>query len=185
MKCGCLRTSPEVEMLSTPARFYFWGVHGIFGEVLFTATWEYVVHRGLQLKGFSSLWSFLNYGLGTLLVEALHEFLVALKFPLIIRLVIYVLLLYLWEFTAGLLLLQFKACPWDYSQFDYNFMGLITLEYFPFWLIAASYFELIYLYMKQIGDMPLQRKPVIYYHYSHCLLRRMGLTPYSGLSKED
>ena len=168
-------------MLPTPARFYFWGVHGMFGEVLFTATWEFVVTRQLHLKGFSSLWSFFNYGLGTLLTETAHEFLVALKVPLIIRLIVYVLLLYIWEFTAGMILRQFEACPWDYSQFDYNFMGLITLEYAPFWLIAAGYFELIYYCMKQIGDRASQKDQVIYHHYSHKLLRRIGIRPYHSV----
>ena len=161
-----------------PARFYFWGVHGMFGEVLFTATWEHIVSRELHLKGFSSLWSFFNYGLGTLMAEAYHEFLVALKVPLIIRLVIYVLLLYVWEFTAGMILRQFEACPWDYSQFDYNFMGLVTLEYAPFWLIATSYFELIYYYMKQIDERPSWKKQIVYHHYSHNALRRIGIKPF-------
>ena len=162
-------------MLPTPARFYFWGVHGIFGEVLFTATWEYVVSRELHLKGFSSLWSFFNYGFGTLLAEAFHEFLVALKVPLIIRLIVYVLLLYTWEFTAGMILRQFEACPWDYSQFDYNFMGVITLEYAPCWLIATAYFELIYYYMKQIDERPSWKKQIVYHHYFHNPLRRIGI----------
>lgn len=172
-------------MLPTPARFYFWGVHGMFGEVLFTAIWEYVVSRGLHLKGFSSLWSFFNYGLGTLLTEALHEFLVALNVPLIIRLFTYVLVLYVWEFTAGMILRQFEACPWDYSQFDYNFMGLITLEYAPFWLIAAVYFELIYYYMKQIGERPSWKKEIVYHHYSHCVLRRIGIKPYCFSNRRE
>ena len=45
--------------------------------------------------------------------------------------------IYLWEFSAGLLLRQFGACPWDYSPFDFDFFGLITLEYAPAWFIGA------------------------------------------------
>ena len=167
-------------MLPLPARLYFWGVHGIFGEVLFTALWEHIVSRKLHLKGFSSLWSFLNYGFGTLMAETIHEFLVALKVPLIARLFAYVAALYAWEFTAGVILRQFGACPWDYSQFDYNFMGLITLEYAPFWLVATAYFELIFYYMKRIDEMPSWRKDIVYHHYSHDALRKIGIKPTWG-----
>jgi len=164
-------------MLPTLTRLYFWGVHGMFGEVVFTAMWEYIVTGGLHLKGFSSLWSFVNYGFGTLLAEALHEFLVALKIPFIIRLFLYMLVAYFWEFSAGLVLHQFDACPWDYTDFEYDLMGLITLEYAPAWLGAAAYFELLYNCMKKIDQRPSWKKQVTYYHFSHPLLRKIGITP--------
>ena len=50
---------------------------------------------------------------------------------------LYVVIAFSWEFTTGLILRQFDACPWDYSHYPYNFMGLITLEYAPGWLFLA------------------------------------------------
>jgi len=164
-------------MLPTFARLYFWGVHGMFGEVVFTAVWEYIVTGALHLKGFSSLWSFCNYGFGTLLAESLHEFLVALRMPFVIRLILYVLVAYSWEFTAGLILRQYDACPWDYTEFEYDFMGLITLEYAPAWLGAAVYFEWLYGYMKGVDERASWKKNLTYDHYSHPLLRKIGITP--------
>jgi hypothetical protein len=43
-----------------------------------------------------------------------------------IRTPLYVLVLYIWELS--LVLQQFDACSWYYSHYDYNFMGLITLD---------------------------------------------------------
>ena len=55
-------------MLPWPYRLYFWAVHGVCSEVVFTAIWEFVVGGSWALKGYSSLWSILTYGLGTFLV---------------------------------------------------------------------------------------------------------------------
>ncbi|KAL6477906.1 hypothetical protein MHYP_G00137410 [Metynnis hypsauchen] len=59
----------------------------------------------------------------------------------LLRCIIYTLWTYLWEFGTGLLLRQFNACPWDYSEFKYNFMGLITAEYAVPWFCASFIVE--------------------------------------------
>ena len=43
----------------------------------------------------------------------------------------------------GWVLRQFDACPWDYTEFDGDFMGLVTLEYAPFWYIGVIIAEQI------------------------------------------
>ena len=48
-----------------------------------------------------------------------------------------------WEFGCGVILSHFHTYLWGYSEFHYNFMGLITLEYAPLWLMGGVYFELL------------------------------------------
>ena len=112
-------------MLPYLARLYFWGIHGIFAEIVFTSVWEYVVTGDLALKGVSSIWAFFIYGLGTLLLaELICDILTAWKVHLLVRCSIYVLFTYIWEFSFGLILSYFGMCPWDYSAFDYNLLAL-------------------------------------------------------------
>ena len=142
-------------MLPGPYRLYFWGVHGIFAEVVFTSVWEFVVTGKWSLMGVSSIWSFLTYGFGTFyLAEYLHESLYKLKVPLLVRCCAYVCVAYAWEFSCGALLRFFDACPWDYTPFEYDFMGLITLEYAPLWFAAGLYFEFVIRKMKQLEAIP-------------------------------
>ena len=142
-------------MLPWPYRLYFWSVHGMFGEVVFTGLWEFVVTGNWTLIGFSSLWSFLTYGLGTFFgLEYLHGYLTSQRVPLLFRCVIYVLMAYVWEFSFGFILSHFNACPWDYTDFDYDFMGLITLEYAPMWFLGGLYFELIMSMMTSLEQIP-------------------------------
>ena len=146
-------------MLPWPYRLYFWGVHGVFAEVVFTAVWEFVVGGSLRLMGMSSLWSFLVYGLGTFAgAELARKLMLARRVPTWARCLAYVPLVYTWEFSCGAILSHFDACPWDYSEFDYDFMGLITLEYAPLWLIGGAYFELIMLSMSSLEQKPLWRR---------------------------
>ena len=149
----------RAEMLPWKARLYFWGIHGIFAEIVFTGVWEFAVTGKLSLMGVSSLWSFFTYGLGTFLVaEPLHEILLSLKFNILTRCSVYVVVTFIWEFTIGAILSYFGACPWDYTNFDYDVMGLITMEYAPAWFFAGLYFEMIYSYMKSIEKVPSWKK---------------------------
>ena len=142
-------------MLPWAQRLYFWGVHGIFAEVMFTGIWELVVSGNWRLMGVSSIWSFLNYGLGTfLMAEGGHNLLVSCRVPLLFRCMIYVIFTYIWEFSCGLVLDIFDARPWDYTDFDYDVMGLITMEYIPVWFFAGLYFEFIMSVMKNVAPIP-------------------------------
>lgn len=147
-------------MLPWPYRLYFWGVHGVFAEIVFTATWELVVGGNPQLMGQSSIWSFFIYGLGTFCgAEQVRSVLLARGISLPLRCLLYIPTVYMWEFCCGILLRLFDACPWDYSNFDYNVMGLITLEYAPFWLLGGAYFEFIISCMSVVEKQsPWRRK---------------------------
>jgi len=145
-------------MLPWLYRLYFWGVHGVFAEVVFTGIWEFVMTGNWKLMGVSSIWSFLIYGVGTFLVaELVHKSQLG-KIPLLLRGVAYVFLTYFWEFTCGLVLDYFNARSWDYSAFDYNIWGLITLEYIPVWYFAGIYCEGIQTVMKSLEPSPLWKR---------------------------
>ena len=138
-------------MLPWKYRLYFWGVHGVFVEVVFTAIWELVAGGNPRLMGKSSLWSFLIYGLGAFFgAELLREMMIARRVPLWARCFLYIPLTYCWEFLTGAVLRLFGACPWDYSQFDYDVMGLITMEYAPLWLMGGVYFEFLMSCMTEV-----------------------------------
>ena len=142
-------------MLPWPYRLYFWGVHGVFAEVVFTASWEFVVGGSWTLKGDSSIWSFFTYGLGTFIGgECCYRYLVSRHVPLLARCVTLVAMAYAWEFATGAVLSYFNACPWDYTPFDYDVMGLITLEYAPVWFLAGLYFECIMSVMTSLEEIP-------------------------------
>lgn len=122
--------------LSIWVRFYIYAIHGYFSEVMFTAAWEFVVNQNWKFPGNTSVWSLFIYGGSSLVMEQMYLRLNG-KVPLLVRLLMYSMWIYLWEFSTGLLLTQFNACPWDYTPFEWDFLGLITLEYFPFWMLGT------------------------------------------------
>ncbi|XP_061115848.1 transmembrane protein 229b [Conger conger] len=128
------------EPLTVLSRWYLYAIHGYFCEVMFTAAWEFAAHRNWKFPGVTSVWALFIYGTCILIVEHMYLRLRG-RCPTLLRCLIYTLWTYLWEFGTGLLLRQFNACPWDYSQFQYNFMGLITAEYALPWFCASFIVE--------------------------------------------
>ncbi len=107
--------------------------------------------------GVSSIWSFFIYGFGTFIAgEVVRKHMG--KVSLLLRGVVYVIITYLWEFSWGLLLDYFNARSWDYSEFRFNIMGLITLEYIPVWYFAALYGEAIQSVMESLEPKPLWKR---------------------------
>lgn len=128
--------------LSIFVRFYIYAIHGYFTEVMFTAGWEFVVSVNWKFPGCTSVWSLLIYGASTLVIERMY-LLLKDHCPVLIRGVIYTSWIYTWELSTGYILKQFDACPWDYSPFEADFMGLVTLEYLPAWYILSIMSEQI------------------------------------------
>ncbi|XP_052827617.1 transmembrane protein 229B [Octopus bimaculoides] len=131
--------------LSLPMRFYIYAIHGYFIEVMFTAAWEFVVNMNVKFPGNTSVWSLLIYGVAILVVEQIHYRLQD-TVPLLCRGLIYMLWTYLWEFSTGYILTRFDACPWDYDNFDWDIMGLVTLEYAPLWFFGGILTEKILIF---------------------------------------
>uniref|UniRef100_K1Q242 UPF0698 transmembrane protein C14orf83 n=1 Tax=Magallana gigas TaxID=29159 RepID=K1Q242_MAGGI len=132
----------EVKPISIWWRFYVYAVHGYVTEIMFTALWEFVVNLNWKFPGNTSVWVLLIYGLSGLVVERMY-FQLRDRVPFVARILIYTLWTYLWEFSTGFVLKQFGACPWDYTPFHGDFMGIVTLEYAPLWFIGNILGELI------------------------------------------
>lgn len=126
--------------LTALSRWYLYAIHGYFCEVMFTAAWEFVVNCNWKFPGVTSVWALFIYGTCILIVEQMYLKLRG-RCPVLLRCIIYTLWTYLWEFGTGFLLRQFNACPWDYTEFRYNFMGLITAEYAVPWFCASFIVE--------------------------------------------
>ena len=128
------------------SKLMLYGMSGFFIEVMFTATWYFVdsatYSHGWKLHGCSSVWSFPIYGLSCLVVEKMFLSMDG-KVPLLLRGVVYLVWTYVWEFSTGLLLRQFNACPWDYEGYTYfNIMGLVTFDYAPLWYTGGLLLEM-------------------------------------------
>ncbi|MCJ8730787.1 hypothetical protein PDJAM_G00188360 [Pangasius djambal] len=134
---GYLNDQVTLSPLSPFARLYIYALHGCVCEVAFTAAWNWYYTRDQRLPGYTSLWSLLIYSLAIFFMEGLSAWLQRRHFLLLLRLTVYTLFIYLWEFSWGVLLRLLEACPWDYSHFKYNLMGLVTLEYAVPWAMAA------------------------------------------------
>ena len=121
------------------SKLIFYGLCGFFTEIVFTAVWYFVdssYKYGWTLHGCTSLWSFPMYALSILVLEKMFLMLKD-KVILPLRVVLYVAWTYAWEFSTGLFLRHFNACPWNYEAYtNYNIMGLITLDYAPLWALA-------------------------------------------------
>ncbi|XP_072292430.1 transmembrane protein 229B-like [Eucyclogobius newberryi] len=128
---------PPPTRLRPLARLYLYALHGLLCELLFTSAWDFLSVRDVRLRGHSSLWALPMYSTALFAVETLRRKLLNRHLPLPLRLTVYTSFIYLWEFLWGAGLSLVGACPWDYSSFTYNFKGLITLEYAPFWALGA------------------------------------------------
>ena len=134
------RMSADFAPVPAWIRFYLYGMHGFLDEIVFTSIFAFVESgfTDWSLKGHSSLSSFFIYGSCSFVTEQLYVFLYYKHgVPRLARIILYLGIAYSWEFIFGLILRQFDACPWDYSHYKYNFMGLITLEYAPGWLVLC------------------------------------------------
>ncbi|KAI4804844.1 hypothetical protein KUCAC02_026456 [Chaenocephalus aceratus] len=108
--------TPEAPVpLTALSRWYLYAIHGYFCEVMFTAAWEFVVNCNWKFPGVTSVWALFIYGTCILIVEQMYLQLRG-RCP-------------------------FNACPWDYSEFRYNFKGLITAEYAVPWFCASFIVE--------------------------------------------
>lgn len=124
---------------------------------MFTSLFNFVESsfRDWKFRGHSSLWSFFQYGFGSFVVEQMYlSWKGKWYLPMPVRGVLYVLWVYLWEFSWGIVLRHFNACPWDYSNRQWNVYGLITLQYFPVWYIASLYQELLSEYLLTLSKDP-------------------------------
>ena len=121
------------------ARFLIYGAIGWCLEVFFTGASAALFDRDRSATGKTYLWMFPIYGATALLLETLHDFMAV---PLALRALVYVLVIYVAEFTTGWALRRLLGrCPWDYTGHGLNLCGLVRLDYAPAWLLVALLFE--------------------------------------------
>jgi hypothetical protein len=124
---------------------------GVTAEVFFTAAMSVVNQSPLcnkpiiALAGTSYIWMAFIYGLIPILGILFHP--MAHPLPVWVRLPLYVIIIYIIEFTSGYVLQCITGhCPWHYTT-GLNIMGLVRLDYFPVWLLFAWLVERIYIFM--------------------------------------
>ncbi|KAE8585879.1 hypothetical protein XENTR_v10021491 [Xenopus tropicalis] len=128
------------EPLGLLSRFYIYAIHGYVCEILFTAVWDFVSSGDWRFQGVTSVWALFIYGTAMLGIE--HMYLVLQhRCSTVTRCLLYTLWAYLCELSSGSILKGLGACPWDYSHFRYNYQGLVTLEYAPFWFMGCIILE--------------------------------------------
>ena len=113
------------------------GILGWCLEITFTALHS-LQQRKFTLQGTTSLWMFPIYGCAAFIGPLSR--LLQKKHPLF-RGNLYMLGIFLVEFSTGLLLKKKDWCPWDYSDSPLNIHGVIRLDYAPLWLLAGLFFE--------------------------------------------
>lgn len=123
------------------ARFIGYGMLGWCIEVAFTGVSRFLHERDLRLTGQSYLWMLPIYGLGGMLLEAVHW--VCSGQPLPVRGAGYLVTIFAVEFSTGLLIRTVVGhSPWNYyGRTRWHVMGLIRLDYAPFWLAVGLGFE--------------------------------------------
>ena len=123
------------------SNFIICGLCGWCMECLWTGMGSIKNHRkDKTLSCHTSIWMFPIYGMAACLSPICKK----LKARnALFRGGIYATLIYIGEYTSGVILKKHSACPWDYSKAKFNYKGVIRLDYAPVWLLAGLFFEKI------------------------------------------
>ncbi len=87
--------------LSFFAKFYIYGLNGIFTEIVYTSIWDLFTTNKFRLMGISSVWAFVIYAIATCVIEFISPILISKHVIWPIRGIVYVIWTYLWEFSTG------------------------------------------------------------------------------------
>lgn len=117
--------------------FFICGLTGWCMEILFTS-FASLFHGDIRMTGNTSAWMFPIYGMAALIGPIYDRI---NHWPTVLRGIVYALVIMSGEFVSGMILKQFSACPWDYSDSLLNIGGVIRLDYLPFWVSAGLVFE--------------------------------------------
>lgn len=122
-------------------RYIIYGALGWCLEVFWTGLGS-LMQGDVKLTSQTYIWMFFIYGLAVLL-EPLHNRI--RNWPIIARGGVYALVIFSIEFSTGFLLrIILGVCPWDYSDSPFSIMGLIRLDFTPWWAIAGLLFEKVH-----------------------------------------
>lgn len=125
-------------MLELLQRVFSYGCLGLLVEVFFTGAVS-LYRRNWRATSQTYLWMLPIYGLGGVALEAVQN---TLQWHWVAMAFVYVPLIFAFEFVSGWILKKLIGrCPWDYGNSRYSVMGLIRLDYAPFWLLVALIFH--------------------------------------------
>lgn len=125
-------------------RFFLFALLGLLMEVFFTATGS-LLRGNWNLRGGTSPWMMLDYGLLGVLVLPISSRMKAWHFPLFARAAAYMVLIFVVEYISGMIFTHLLGLRiWDYSNKPLNLHGQITLTYTPYWLALGFFVEYLH-----------------------------------------
>lgn len=138
-------------------QFVAFGCLGTTTEIWFTAfrraidRWSQADSIDLSLAGHSYVWMFPIYGSAALLFPLFFP-LIARR-PIILRLLIYMVGIFVVEYVAGAVLDSTTGrCPWHYES-RWAISGYIRLDYGPFWMVFGYGIERVFLLLNSVFPM--------------------------------
>lgn len=134
------------------------GVIGLLIEIMFTGIKSLAV-GDWKAVGQTYLWMFPIYGVGGITLSLLRDSvrIASNRYAnaALMALLIYVPIIFGMEFLAGWTLLKvIGTVPWQYGPGTFTVMGLIRLDYAPFWFLLALLFEPIAVYLNKLNLLP-------------------------------
>ncbi len=120
--------------------FILCGFIGWCMECLWTGLDALRKHKDKTLICHTSVWMFPIYGMAACLNPLCKKL---RNCSALLRGGIYAFLIYIGEYSSGLILKKYNACPWDYSKAKLNYKGVIRFDYAPAWILAGLLFEKI------------------------------------------
>jgi uncharacterized membrane protein len=128
-------------------KFFVYGCLGLLIEVFFTGVWS-LFQKNWKATSQTYLYMLPIYGATALALEGVSE---ALPWPFYLKALLYVPIIYGIEALSGWLLKKWiGVIPWDYGRARHTPMGLINLKYVGFWLILATAFDPLSLYLRKM-----------------------------------
>lgn len=118
--------------------FLLCGLCGWCMECLWTGLHSIITRKDRKLLCRTSIWMFPIYGMAAFLSPICNKLKNKNAF---IRGGVYTFCIFITEYTAGLILKKYKACPWDYSKAKLNYKGVIRLDYAPAWFFVGLFYE--------------------------------------------
>ena len=118
----------------------FWGLFGITVEVAFTAIFDLITKKKINLIGYTSLWMFPIYAFGLSFGFDLVELTIQNN---VLRYLSYPIWIWLVEILVGYPLSKLNIKLWDYSYLakGKHWKGIISLVHFPVWIALGILVE--------------------------------------------
>ena len=136
-------------------RFFIFALIGLLMEVFFGAILK-LVEGDWNMRGGSSPWMMIDYGLLGVLTAPIRDALLRKGIPFVGRAFVYMLGIFLIEYVSGIAFTAAGLRIWDYSTYAYNLHGQITLLYAPLWFGLGLGVEFLYRKVDAIAVLLLR-----------------------------